>query len=287
MKIESYVLITPARNEEACIERTIQSVIKQAVLPARWIIVSDASTDRTDEIVRFYSAEYTWIEFIRKERQGDHYFASLINTFYVGYEHLGNFQYDFIGKLDADVLLGSHYYEIILQRFRENPKLGVAGGKVIENYQNKKFRIQCYKNSVAGSIHLFRKECFQAIGGFCEMKEGGYDAVAEVTARMKGWETKTFFDIDVYHLKPLNISSGSPFRRSWQNGKRDYFLGNHPLFEVAKCCYRFFEKPYVLGTLVRLTGFFLLWIKRTPIIIPREVVEYKRREQLKRLCYFF
>jgi poly-beta-1,6-N-acetyl-D-glucosamine synthase len=120
---ETYVIITPARNEEAFIERTILSVIKQTVLPSKWIIVSDASTDRTDEIINSYLAKHSWMHLIQKEDRSGGYFSSIVETFNRGYLHLHDVSYDFIGKLDADIQLPVHYYETILNKFRENPKI--------------------------------------------------------------------------------------------------------------------------------------------------------------------
>src|SRR3984957_16597642 len=98
-----YVLITPARNEETFIETTIQSVIKQTVLPLRWVIVNDGSTDATSSIVRPYLADHQWIELIdlpvRKERN----FAAKVYAFNAGQEKAKDVDYEIIGNLDADV----------------------------------------------------------------------------------------------------------------------------------------------------------------------------------------
>ena len=201
-KLPAYVLITPARNEEQHIEKTIQSVLNQTTLPEHWVIVSDASTDRTDEIVCGYAAKYGWIKFIRKLKSNQYYFSSQQNTLKVGYDQLLNLQYDFIGELDGDISLPPRYYETILLKFAQNPKLGIAGGEVVDYYKNKTYHFHSSKESVAGAIFLFRRQCFEENFSFVESKEGGFDAITVIKARMRGWETKTFSDIIVHHLKP-------------------------------------------------------------------------------------
>jgi poly-beta-1,6-N-acetyl-D-glucosamine synthase len=281
----AYVIITPAHNEEAFIEKTIVSVIKQTVLPSKWIIVSDASTDRTDEIVNSYIAKNSWMKFVRKDDRSGSNFSSIVDTFNIGYLHLNGVSYDFIGKLDADIQLPVHYYETILNKFGENPKLGVAEGKAIEYYENKS-RQHVYKKNGVGSIHVFRRECFEAIGGYFDTKEGGEDTIAEAVARMKGWETKTFCDIYAYHLKPTNIVVGNPIQRQWQLGRREYFCGNHPLFEVAKCCFKITARPYVIGAIARLSAYLYLWFSRTQRDLPGNVIRFIGQEQLNRLIPF-
>src|SRR5262245_9992275 len=81
-----YVLITPARNEEATIEKTIQSVVSQTVRPIKWVIVSDGSLDRTDEIVRSYVVKNGWIELIRMPERKDRSFAAKAICFNAAYE---------------------------------------------------------------------------------------------------------------------------------------------------------------------------------------------------------
>src|SRR5689334_14683595 len=107
----SYVLVTPARNEAAHIDRTIRSVLSQTILPTTWAIVSDGSTDRTDEIVKGYLAENPWITFIRMPEHRDRNFAAKVTCFNAGYEVLNDQRYDIIGNLDADTSFSSDYFE--------------------------------------------------------------------------------------------------------------------------------------------------------------------------------
>ena len=102
-----YALITPAHNEEATIEQTFQSMIAQTVLPAAWVVVSDGSTDRTDEIASRYASEYPWIMYVRLPEHRDRQFAAKVGAFNEGYRLLDGIQYDIIGNLDADITFSS------------------------------------------------------------------------------------------------------------------------------------------------------------------------------------
>src|SRR3984885_6411659 len=97
-----YVLITPARNEAQFIELCLQSVVSQTVRPVRWVIVSDGSTDGTDEIVGRYAAENTWIELVRMPERRERNFAGKVYAFNAGYEKLQGLEYEVIGSLDGD-----------------------------------------------------------------------------------------------------------------------------------------------------------------------------------------
>ena len=132
----TYVLITPARNEADLIENTIKSVIAQSRPPARWIIVSDGSTDGTDEIVARYAAQHPWIELLRLPERKDRQFAAKARAFNQGYEQLKDLSYDIVGNLDADITFDPGYFEFLLAQFANNPQLGVAGTPFVEDFTN-------------------------------------------------------------------------------------------------------------------------------------------------------
>jgi biofilm PGA synthesis N-glycosyltransferase PgaC len=123
---KEYVLITPAKNEEAYIEKTIEAVLSQTVLPQKWVIVSDGSVDFTDEIVARYEQRHSFICLVRAGKQGQKDFGSKVKAFQAGYSQVRDAHYDFLGNLDADVTFGADYYEQILERFHANPGLGLG-----------------------------------------------------------------------------------------------------------------------------------------------------------------
>ena len=278
-----YVLITAAKNEERYIEGTIKSVLEQTVLPKRWVIVSDGSTDHTDEIVAKYAANHEVIEFIRRESKSHISFASKVHALNLGYEAVKDLTYDFIGHLDGDISFDREYYEKVLAKFRQNPKLGLAGGLIFEQ-RNGQFQSRTFNSSksVAGGIQLFRRSCYEAIGGFIPLEAGGEDWYAEVMARMKGWTVETFSDLKVFHHKPSKIDRG-PLRDSFRQGVMDYSLGSHPIFEIIKCIGRIRERPFLVVAFMRLSGFAWCYWRRQEKKVPIQFIRYLRREQLEKL----
>jgi len=279
----SYVLVTAAYNEAEYIEKTLRAVIAQTVQPEKWIVVSDGSTDGTDEIVRGYAAEHAFIELLRRE-SSDSGFASQANALTLGCEHLSNVNYGFIGSLDADITFEPDYYEAMLRKFQEQPSLGIAGGTIFERRADALKPLVCDRNSVPGAIQLFRREAFTDIGGFLSLRHGGHDAVAETMARMHGWQVRTFPDVQVLHGRPCGASYGNAPRIYFHLGLREYACGNHPLFQLVKCLYRLKQRPYVLGSVSRWLGYCWAGLRHEPRNVPADVRGYLRREQLHRLC---
>jgi len=282
----AYVLITPARNEADHIEKTLESVIAQTIRPVAWVIVSDASTDGTDEIVRRYAEAHAFITFVRRESSDRISFASKAHAIAFGINALTRQDYTFIGNLDADISLEPTYYESIFARFRANPKLGIAAGEVLNVYgeNDLRRRITTERYSASGSVQMFRRECFEAVGGYRPLPRGGIDAIAEVMVRMHGWQVRTFPELHVLHHRPTGSRGGvSGLRIHYRLGRQEYVNGYHPLFVVAKSFRRVTLKPYVLGALVRIVGYFHGQFEREPIAVDDDVRDFLRREQLSRL----
>lgn len=156
----SYILITPARNEAAYIEETIKSVIAQTVLPQKWVIVSDGSTDGTDEIVKDYEASHDFIQLLHRKADRSRNFASKVYAIRAGIRQLEDIEYNFIGNLDADMSFEPNYYERIFVEFQSNSKLGIAGGMLFEPYDGKWIQQRTSTSwSVSGPIQMFRRQC--------------------------------------------------------------------------------------------------------------------------------
>ena len=278
-----YVIITPARNEENFIEKTIISVIKQTILPQKWLIVDDNSIDRTSEIIKKYEKHYSFIQYMRNSKNDNRNFGSKIYAFNEGYKYLKNVKYSFIGNLDADISFDEDYFYLIIHKFLDNPKLGIAGGIVLESINGRFVKQINYENSVAGAVQLFRRRCYLDIGGYQPLKYGGVDAVAEIKARKSGWEVKTFSDIFVYHNGRVGGKLTNILKTRFRQGRKDYLIGYHPLFYLFSCLYRFHDKPVIIGSLLKLTGYFLFFLKKQKKSVSNDLIEYFTQEQIWRL----
>jgi glycosyltransferase involved in cell wall biosynthesis len=282
----SYVLITPARNESQFIESTIQSVIKQTVLPLKWVIVSDGSTDGTDDIVKTYTVSHEWIELVRIPERKERHFAGKVHAFNAGYERVKYLEYDIIGSLDADLSFDEEYFSFLINKFAENPRLGVGGTPFREDHCQYDYRFTSIEH-VSGACQLFRRECFEEIGGYQPIKEGGIDWVAVATARMKNWYTRTFTEKVSIHHRKIGTGQGSALAARFRLGKKDYYLGGHPTWEVFRCIYQITKEPYVIGGMTILAGYLWAYLNRVERPISKELVEFQRKEQMARLIKMF
>lgn len=281
--MEKYVIITPARNEAAFIEKTIQSIINQTVKPLRWIVVNDGSTDSTAEIVARYESSHTFIELVNAERSGDRHFGNKVNAFNLGLEKARHIEYEFIGNLDADISLHPDYFERVLSEFRKDHALGLAGGMVSSLTNGEFVRQDVSLDSVAGAVQLFRRMCFEQIGGYVPLPLGGIDAAAEIMARMKGWGVRTYPELCVLEHRLTGSAKASPLGSRIREGQRLYALGYDVWFFSLRCLYRLMEQPRIIGSGAALYGFLQGLFKREPFVLPPEVVQYLRVEQRGKL----
>lgn len=277
-----YVLVTPVRDEVALIGRTIESVAGQSILPREWVIVSDGSTDGTDEIIREKAAVHPWIRLLALPPRSGRSFAAVVHNTIKGINFLGCKEYEFLGLLDSDVTFQSDYFELLLARFAANPRLGLAGGVVID-VGRPRDRFPRNREDVPGAVQFFRRECFEKMGGLIPIPEGGWDGMTCVQARMAGYETKLITDLVVDHHKPRNVGEGGAIRRKWQLGLRDYAVGNHPLFEAVKCLGRWSEPPFLLAAVAWWVGYCTAAVQRRQRIVPSNVIAQLRGEQMGRL----
>jgi biofilm PGA synthesis N-glycosyltransferase PgaC len=280
--LPSYVLITPARNEAAYIELTLKSVVSQTVSPAKWVIVNDGSTDSTEEIVKKYAAEHPWIELIQMPERRERSFAGKAAAVDAGFKSVRGVQYEVIGNLDADVSFEPNYFEFLMARFAENPKLGVGGtafqeGDLAYNYEFVGIE------HVSGMCQMFRRKCFEEIGGYASVKSGGIDLIAVLSARAKGWETRTFVEKSFVHHRTQGGALHTGLRGRLNMGRKDYLLGNHPMWEIFRSVYQMAHKPYFIGGFLVLVSYFWNSLRGVKKTIPEELMALRRSDQMKRL----
>ncbi|NIT60115.1 MAG: glycosyltransferase [Aliifodinibius sp.] len=286
LKNYSYVLISPAHNEQACIEKTIQSVVSQTILPEKWVIVSDGSTDRTDEIVQQYLTGNPWIELVRMPVHCDRHFAAKARCFNAGYQRVQDLDFDIIGNLDADISFEKDYFEFLLNKFAENPRLGVAGTPFVQGALTYDYRFTNIEH-VSGACQLFRRKCFEDIGGYIPIKSGGIDWIAVTTARMKGWKTRTFTNKTCLHHRRIGTSNANTLVARFRHGMKDYYLASHPLWQLFRAIYQMKNKPYIIGGCILFAGYLWAFFCRYERPVSKELMNFHRKEQMARLKSIF
>lgn len=278
-----YILITPARNEAALIASTIKAVLAQTRLPKKWIIVSDASTDATDSIVASYAATTPWIELLRLGENEERNFAAKARVFRAGYLQIGRVAHDVVGNLDADITFDADYFECLLSKFEADPKLGVAGTHYVEGDFHSFDDSYINAEHVNGGCQLFRRACFEEVGGYPAIKGGGIDWVAVTTARMKGWRTQSFGDKVFHHHRAIGTAEANQLISRFRYGKKDYFLGGHPAWQICRGLFQMTKRPYVVGGLATLVGYMWSFLLREHRPVSNELLRFHRQEQMARL----
>jgi biofilm PGA synthesis N-glycosyltransferase PgaC len=281
--LPTYVLITPARNEEAFIEKTIESMIHQTVPPAKWVIVDDGSLDKTAEIVSRYLPQYPWIELVQMPQRRDRSFAAKVGAFNAGYERVKDLNYEIIGNLDGDISFDNDHFEFLAGKFSVDPTLGVAGTVFSEEgYSSAKDSFEGSKH-VAGQCQLFRRKCWEEIGGYIPHRAGGIDWMAVITARMKGWKTESFRDKSFFHYRHLGTAERSVVASLFSYGEKDYYMGGHPVWELFRVAYKLTKQPLIIGGTALGAGYCWAFIRRTPRPVSRELMAFHRKEQMAKL----
>jgi poly-beta-1,6-N-acetyl-D-glucosamine synthase len=283
----AFVLATAAYNEEENIGKTIESVLAQVERPQKWVIVSDGSTDRTDEIVQGYAEKHAFIRFLRVTRPPGRSFRTKVMAVQAGIKLLADVSFHYLGNLDADISIAPSYFADLITKFEESPRLGIAAGFVHEGKEGQgQSRRSNRVYSVAHAAQLVRRECYEAIGGYAVLEYGGEDWHAQTSARMLGWSAEAFPALEIFHHRPTGEGSNL-VRHKFRQGRMDHAFGSDPIFETLKCLERVTEKPFFLGSAARLIGFFWSTITREPRPVSREFVAFLRAEQREKTLSVF
>ncbi|MDC7221515.1 MAG: glycosyltransferase family A protein [Spirochaetales bacterium] len=242
------VIVSPIRDEEDYLEKTINSLVNQTLLPVEWVIVDDGSKDRTPEIIANAAAKYSWIRVIPKEDRGERAVGpGVVEAFYYGYNRIQSSDYDYICKMDGDIEFKPDYFKTLLSYFERDSHLGAASGKPYVYEDGKLVEERHSDEMVAGMINFYKRECFENIGGF--VREVHWDGITFHRARMFGWRTRSLRheDLEFIHLRKMGTSYKGIVTGRMRWGRGQYFMGTSLFYVCAISLYRSFEKPYIVG----------------------------------------
>jgi glycosyltransferase involved in cell wall biosynthesis len=277
-----YLVVTPARDEAAHLPLTIECMAAQTVTPAQWVIVDDGSSDATRAIANDAAARYPWITVVGRDDRGFRQAGvGVMNAFYDGLAGATVDNWDYLVKLDGDVLFEPDYFARCFERFAADPRLGIASGAFHNPTPDggwEEERVARYH--VRGASKIYRRACWDDIGGLIRMT--GWDGFDEIKANRLGWRTESFPDIVVRHQRYTGAAAGQ--WQNWvKNGRACFIIGYDPVFMVARAVGRLGRRPGPTSAAGLLTGYFGAWIKREPRVDDAATIAYLRAQQRRRL----
>ena len=279
----SIVIVSPTRDEERTVARTIHSMLAQTLRPTRWVIVNDGSTDRTRAIIDEAIAGHDWIECIDRGDRGHRALGQgVVEAFYAGFERVRESAWDYVVKLDADLELPSDYFERLVAEFDRDPQLGMASGKTFLLEGDRRRLEYCHDEHVRGPAKMYRRACFEQIGGIEPVR--GWDMIDETRAQMLGWRTRSFLDVQILHLRPIDARQPNLLRSRFDMGRLHWFLGYHWGYHAVRSARSFVQDPpRLLGGTMLAAGYFWDALRRRPRFDPAftAFVRHKQRARMR------
>ncbi len=268
-----YCLIAPCRDEEAYARRTLDSVVRQTILPSLFVIVDDGSTDQTPAILAEYAARYDFIRIIRREDRGERKVGpGVIDAFYAGYNTIDPSAFDYICKLDLDLDIPPGYFEEMMRRMADNPRLATCSGKAYfpgpsnqtKGFEGELISEACGDEMSVGMIKFYRREAFEQVGGF--VREVMWDGIDCHRCRMMGWVACSWDEpaLRFIHLRPMGSSQHGILTGRMRHGYGQWFMGTSPAYMAASVLFRMSRRPYVIGGAAMGWGYLRSMIARRP-----------------------
>jgi len=278
MHNKKYLIISPVRNEEEYVEKTIKSVISQTILPEEWIFANDGSKDRTAEIIESYTKKYPWMKIIHLTDRG-YYLPGegVVNVFYKGFEALSFKEWDFLVKLDCDLSFEQDYFETLLKRFDQDPNLGIASGCIYNVIGGKLIKEKSQEDHPFGASKMYRRECFEEIGGIKRIP--GWDLADLLAAQMKNWSTRCYFDVVVAHYKIGGIRRTGLTKGKFLQGRFQYRFGYTFFYTLLKSFYHLTSRPFIISGVGLITGYIYAVIKKDQRYYDKEMIAFLRKRQ--------
>jgi biofilm PGA synthesis N-glycosyltransferase PgaC len=277
----AYLLVSPCRNESKHMRRTLESVAAQTVPPALWIIVDDGSTDETPAILAEYARKLGYLNVVRRADRGHRSVGpGVIEAFYHGLETVNLDAFEYLCKLDLDLVLPPRYFELLIAAMEADPRLGTTSGKPYFNAPNGSLVAETIGDEMSvGASKFYRTLCFREIGGF--VRQVMWDGIDCHRCRMLGWIAQSVDqeDLRFLHLRPMGSSQHGLWAGRVRTGYGQYFMGTGPSFFVASAIFRLFKRPVLQGSAAMLWGYFSSAARGVPRYEDAEFRRFLRRYQ--------
>jgi biofilm PGA synthesis N-glycosyltransferase PgaC len=277
-----YVLISPCRDEALYMRRTLDSVAAQTVPPALFVVVDDGSSDATPDILREYAQRMPYLRVIRREDRGGRSVGpGVIQAFLAGLDTVDLGQFDYLCKLDLDLVLPPRYFELLMARMEANPRLGTTSGKPYFHDADGALVPETIGDEMSvGASKFYRTACFREIGGF--VRQVMWDGIDCHRCRMLGWMAESVDDepLRFLHLRPMGSSQkGGIWAGRMRTGFGQYFMGTSPVFVLASAVYRLPRHPVLRGSAAILWGYATSAARGVPRYEDPEFRRFLRRYQ--------
>jgi poly-beta-1,6-N-acetyl-D-glucosamine synthase len=281
-----YLLVSPCRDEADFLQVTIDTVAAQSVLPTKWLVVDDGSTDDTPKILKAAAEKYPFIEVIRREDRGHRSVGpGVVDALYYGLDHVNLDDYDYVCKFDCDLEMPPRYFERAMEYFENDPWLGTLSGKLHLRRDGELHQERTGDDNSVGPVKFYRVQCFKDIGGF--VRGVCWDGIDGHMCRMKGWVPRSVDDpeLRIVHLRQMGSSHVSLWtgRMRWGHGK--YFMGSQPYYVAAVSLYRMAERPFLVSGLGIFWGYVKSLKDKAPRMEDAEYLRFLRRFERESLLF--
>lgn len=279
---KKYVIISPCRDEAGFMRKTLDSVVKQSITPALWVIVDDGSTDETPDILVEYAGKYDFITVVTRTDRGCRSVGpGVIDAFYEGYQTISIDDFDFICKLDLDLIIPSGYFAELMGRMEENLRIGTCSGKpyYTDTKTGELVSEYCGDENAIGASKFYRVSCFRQIGGF--VRQVMWDGIDGHRCRFLGWIACSWDEptLRFIHLRPMGSSQKGIITGRFRHGFGQYFMGTGFIYTTVAAIYRMARPPFVIGGLAMWWGYFRSWIRNDAQYDDSELRAFIRRFQ--------
>ena len=260
-----YCLITPCRDEADFARKTIDSIVAQTTQPALWVIINDGSKDATPEILNEYAAKHPFIKIIhRKDRGARSVGPGVIDAFYAGFDTINLADFDYVCKFDLDLEMPPVYFETMMQRMEENPRLGTCSGKAYFIRGDDLISEGIGDEMSVGAVKFYRAACFKQIGGF--VRQVMWDGIDCHRARQLGWIAASWDEpaLRFIHFRPMGASHKGLSTGRQRHGFGQYFMGTGLAYMTASAIYRMTRPPIIKGGYLMWLGYVKAMLQRQP-----------------------